>query len=46
MAVQMAEYVAQAVIRFFRGLDQYEADMAQGLWQHQRNPRRWTIPWA
>ena len=44
MAVQMAEYVAQAVIRFFRGLDQYEADMAQGLWQHQRNPRRVDYP--
>src|SRR2546427_7870508 len=25
MAVQMAEYVSQAVIRFFRGLDGYEA---------------------
>lgn len=44
MAVQMAEYVAQAVIRFFRGLDQYESDMAQGLWQHQRNPRRVDYP--
>lgn len=44
MAVQMAEYVAQAVIRFFRGLDQYEADMAQGVWQHQRNPRRVDYP--
>lgn len=44
MAVQMAEYVAQAVIRFFRGLDQYEADMEQGLWQHQRNPRRVDYP--
>ena len=44
MAVQMAEYVAQAVIRFFRGLDQYEADMAQGVWQHQRNPKRVDYP--
>ena len=44
MAVQMAEYVAQAVIRFFRGLDQYEADMADGVWQHQRNPRRADYP--
>ncbi|MEX8194814.1 2-hydroxyacid dehydrogenase [Comamonas guangdongensis] len=44
MAVQMAEYVAQAVIRFFRGLDAYEADMAQGIWQHQRNPRRADYP--
>ena len=40
MSVQMAEYVAQAVIRFFRGLQSYENDMAEGLWQHQRNPRR------
>lgn len=44
MAVQMAEYVTQAVIRFFRGLDQYEADMAQGVWQHQRNPKRVDYP--
>ena len=44
MAVQMAEYVAQAVIRFFRGLDQYEADMADGVWQHQRNPKRADYP--
>lgn len=44
MSVQMAEYVAQAVIRFFRGIDQYEADMAQGIWQHQRNPRRADYP--
>lgn len=44
MSVQMAEYVAQAVIRFFRGLDQYEADMAQGIWQHQRNPKRADYP--
>ncbi|MEG0199394.1 MAG: glyoxylate/hydroxypyruvate reductase A [Comamonas sp.] len=44
MSVQMAEYVAQAVIRFFRGLDRYEADMAQGIWQHQRNPRRADYP--
>lgn len=44
MSVQMAEYVSQAVIRFFRGLDRYERDMAQGLWQHQRNPRRADYP--
>ncbi|MDR0227276.1 MAG: glyoxylate/hydroxypyruvate reductase A [Burkholderiaceae bacterium] len=44
MAVQMAEYVCQAVIRFFRGLDGYEADMAQGLWQHRPNPRRADCP--
>ena len=44
MAVQMAEYVSQAVIRFFRGLDGYEADMAAGLWQHRPNPRRADYP--
>lgn len=44
MSVQMAEYVCQAVIRFFRGLDAYEADMAQGVWQHRRNPRRAEYP--
>lgn len=44
MAVQMAEYVCQAVIRFFRGLDGYEADMAAGLWQHRPNPRRADYP--
>lgn len=44
MSVQMAEYVCQAVIRFFRGLDAYEADMARGVWQHQRNPRRAEYP--
>ncbi len=32
MSVQMAEYVTQAVIRHFRDLDAYEADMRQGQW--------------
>ena len=31
MSVQMAEYVTQAVIRHFRELDSYEADMRQGM---------------
>lgn len=44
MSVQMAEYVCQAAIRFFRGLPAYEADMARGVWQHQRNPRRADYP--
>lgn len=44
MAVQMAEYVCQAVIRFFRGLDEYEADMARGVWHKQPNPRRADYP--
>lgn len=32
MAVQMAEYVCQAVIRFARQLDLYEADTRAGAW--------------
>jgi glyoxylate/hydroxypyruvate reductase A len=32
MAVQMAEYVCQAVIRHFRELDLYAADISQGRW--------------
>ncbi len=38
MALQMAEYVCQAVIRFYRELDVVEADGRRGLWQ-QRPPR-------
>ncbi|MBT0569934.1 glyoxylate/hydroxypyruvate reductase A [Curvibacter sp. CHRR-16] len=33
MAVQMAEYVTQAVVRYFRGLDSAEATMRAGQWQ-------------
>ena len=32
MAVQMAEYVCHAVIRHFRELDRYAADISQGRW--------------
>lgn len=32
MAVQMAEYVCHAVIRHFRELDVYAADISQGRW--------------
>jgi glyoxylate/hydroxypyruvate reductase A len=32
MAVQMAEYVCHAVIRHFRELDLYAADISQGRW--------------
>ena len=39
MAVQMAEYVCQAVIRHFRELDVSEAEMAAGLWAF-RKPRQ------
>jgi len=38
MSVQMAEYVCHAVIRHFRELDGYEADVAQGKWSY-RAPR-------
>ena len=41
MAVQMAEYVCQAVIRHFRELDVSEVDMAQGHWTF-RQPRART----
>jgi glyoxylate/hydroxypyruvate reductase A len=33
MAVQMAEYVAYAVLRYFRRFDDYEAQARRGLWQ-------------
>lgn len=39
MAVQMAEYVCQAVIRHFRELDVSEAEMAAGKWAF-RKPRQ------
>ena len=39
MAVQMAEYVCQAVVRHFRELDVYEAAMASRDWA-LREPRR------
>lgn len=39
MAVQMAEYVCQAVVRHFREIDAFEADMAQGVWK-ARAPRK------
>lgn len=38
MSVQMAEYVCHAVIRHFRELDGYEADVKQGQWSY-RKPR-------
>lgn len=39
MAVQMAEFVCQAVIRHYRELDPVEADARGGHWR-QRKPRR------
>ena len=38
MSVQMAEYVCHTLIRHFRELDGYEADIAQGKWSY-RKPR-------
>lgn len=39
MAVQMAEYVCQALIRHFRGLSTYETQSRAGLWQRGRTPQ-------
>ncbi len=33
MAVQMVEYVAYAVLRYFRRFDEYEAQARRGVWQ-------------
>jgi len=40
----MAEYVTQAVIRHFRELDAYEADMRQGQWQFRKPQLRSDFP--
>ena len=40
MAVQMAEYVCQAVIRYFRQLDVYAQDIDRGQWTFQRPQQR------
>jgi glyoxylate/hydroxypyruvate reductase A len=44
MAVQMAEFVAHAVIRHFRELDVYEAEVAQGKWSYRRPNQRSDFP--
>jgi glyoxylate/hydroxypyruvate reductase A len=44
MAVQMAEYVSQAVIRHFRDLDLYAADISQGLWTIHKPRNRADFP--
>ena len=44
MAVQMAEFVCHAVIRHFRELDGYEADVKQGKWSFRRPRRRSDFP--
>lgn len=44
MAVQMSEYVCQAVIRHFRDLDLYAADISQGLWTIHKPRNRADFP--
>ena len=44
MAVQMAEFVCQAVIRHFRELDAVDADTAQGIWSYRRTLDRRDFP--
>jgi glyoxylate/hydroxypyruvate reductase A len=44
MSVQMAEYVCHAVIRHFRELDGYEADMARGQWSYRKPRERADYP--
>ena len=44
MAVQMAEYVCQAVVRHFRELDAMESAMRQGRWELRRPRRRQDYP--
>jgi glyoxylate/hydroxypyruvate reductase len=44
MAVQMAEFVCHAVIRHFRELDGYEADVALGKWSYRKPRNREDFP--
>ena len=44
MSVQMAEFVCHAVIRHFRELDAYAADVAQGNWSYRRPRQRPDFP--
>jgi glyoxylate/hydroxypyruvate reductase A len=44
MSVQMAEYVCHAVIRHFRELDGYEADVSQGKWSFRKPRSRVDYP--
>jgi glyoxylate/hydroxypyruvate reductase A len=44
MAVQMAEFVCHALIRHFRELDGYEADIAAGKWSYRRPRQRQDYP--
>ena len=44
MSVQMAEYVCHAIIRHYRELGGYEADMAQGHWSFRKPRSRMDFP--
>ncbi|HYW56218.1 MAG TPA: glyoxylate/hydroxypyruvate reductase A [Polaromonas sp.] len=44
MSVQMAEYVSHAMIRHFRELDGYEADVKQGKWSFRKPRARADFP--
>lgn len=44
MAVQMAEYVCHAVIRYFREFDAIEADVRRGVWAPRTPWRRAEFP--
>jgi len=44
MSVQMAEFVCHALIRHFRELDGYAADVAQGKWSYRRPRIRSDYP--
>lgn len=44
MSAQMAEFVCHAVIRHFRELDGYEADIAEGKWSYRKPRLRTDYP--
>ena len=44
MSVQMAEYVCHAIIRHYRELGGYEADMSQGHWSFRKPRSRMDFP--
>ena len=44
MSVQMAEFVCHAIIRHFRELDGYQADVAQGKWSFRKPRSRGDFP--
>jgi glyoxylate/hydroxypyruvate reductase A len=44
MAVQMAEFVCHAIIRHFRELDVFQAEVAEGNWTHRKPLRRSAYP--